>query len=962
MALTDDTGAYVLPGVPAGAQTVVASYPGRGDDSTQVQVAYASTTQANALSLVTPPPGTLSIAGRIVLSGETDQSGVQLVLVGPASQTFFTSASGSYSFTQLPAGAYTLTASAADTVERVQQRAITLTNAGATGQDLTFLPAGAIEGTAAISGVPASGVVVYAQGTSVSAVTDANGHYRLAPLQSGRAYVVQGLSQGALSQPVTTGTVVRAQTTSAALLVLAPSVDTAQLKGAATLVSGGSPAGLQVSLKGAGAPITATSGSDGSFTLSAPTGLYDLEVIGDGYSEHLPAGVLVGGTGYLWSDGLVPLAPFELQAGSRVVSVAQEMSVSNASASPDLADLAFLEGSDCDGADSKSSASSCQQRVVFISGGTVRRFDDVGALAMKVGPNHTVVWTSQQTGGPGNDNVLRIGYVDGRQFVFAGHHPQSTFATPRGQWLLSTDYIGSDQQQRLISFDTLNPGPIAVLEAHGVQQKALMRFSPDGTRVVWTRPASELQSNQGSTFAVGLSAGCADGSESCVNELGPATGNLVFNGASTAIAFGDSSGNLKLASADGAVIQTLATNASYGFDVLTRSDGSDAIVWRSDDANGTTSTLSIAEFKLDAAPFVLATAPAGQLDVQQVGDGLVIEAGSGASAQLLAGPISTTQAPRVLDGSAAPYWTGNDTIWFLTDIDSGTGAGALRAAKVVSGAASVIDVSGVTGVLGLDAAGARAAWLKLAGTSELWTGLADGTHRLRLASSSTASQAFFSSDSQRVAWSDQDGALWLGDTALANSAGLVSARGGPGYLGFLADDRVWQASSDGASNFRIAASTAGAVTSTSYSFDGISGVFPAEDGSGLFLEPAKIDASVCTDRFCSTSSHLQLWRLASGAPALVELEEYVNNVHLSPDGLRALWVTLDGSALLKTDQAPSPPGFMKAAFVRGQETRTLQSLSVNGAWLDATHFAGRRAGTPAPLSVQDGIYVGVAPW
>ena len=159
--------------------------------------------------------GTATLAGKVVLTGGSNSSGVSVTLGGPTAGSSVTAADGSYSFSKLAAGDYLVTAVVADSVEKAQVVKVKVAETGAPGV-MTFTLLGTVKGTASIDGNAGNaGIRVSVLGTDSSAVTDATG-----------GYVISGLSLGAhtlsasatdFAAVTTTVTLVRGTTTAAPL-------------------------------------------------------------------------------------------------------------------------------------------------------------------------------------------------------------------------------------------------------------------------------------------------------------------------------------------------------------------------------------------------------------------------------------------------------------------------------------------------------------------------------------------------------------------------------------------------------------------------------------------------------------------------------------------------------------------------------------------------------------------------
>jgi len=109
-ATTDASGAYLLEDVPLGAVTIVASHSGFTPDTVEMVLDSVLTDVDFYLFGV---PVFYTVDGTITLEGETDYSGIEVILTNSISytDTVSTPASGDYSFAMVEPGVYDLTAS-----------------------------------------------------------------------------------------------------------------------------------------------------------------------------------------------------------------------------------------------------------------------------------------------------------------------------------------------------------------------------------------------------------------------------------------------------------------------------------------------------------------------------------------------------------------------------------------------------------------------------------------------------------------------------------------------------------------------------------------------------------------------------------------------------------------------------------------------------------------------------------
>lgn len=118
------------------------------------------------------------LSGTVTVEG-APLAGVTVTVSGPMSRTVTTGADGTYAIPRLLTGSYEV--SAAKFGYDTATAAVTITAAQAATADvpMTRKPAGVVSGAVTTAGTPERGATVLAEGTPVSAVTDANGRYSM---------------------------------------------------------------------------------------------------------------------------------------------------------------------------------------------------------------------------------------------------------------------------------------------------------------------------------------------------------------------------------------------------------------------------------------------------------------------------------------------------------------------------------------------------------------------------------------------------------------------------------------------------------------------------------------------------------------------------------------------------------------------------------------------------------------
>jgi len=334
--VTNDSGAYLLEQVPVGSFDVVASYPDRASatTATAVQVTWGQTTTAPALSLgpAVDAIGTVQGTAQFIAgpSGTPiDSSGIVVTLSGPISGVMLTPSSGAYSFSNLVAGSYTLTASASSTAEGQQTQSFTIASDApfVAGENFNFTQVGSASGKVATTdGTAVAGALVVAQGSSQSAVSDASGKFLLSGLGANQPAMLSASAAGSSSTPVSV-TIAYGQTTAAGTLTLSNAVQAnVAIAGKLSLYGGpfgSTPDASTISAEWNGVQAgTTDADSAGNWSADLPIGFYSLSFTDSSgvRAGSIPSTVVLPGGGFVAQEQLYPLTtPYELEYGKQVV-------------------------------------------------------------------------------------------------------------------------------------------------------------------------------------------------------------------------------------------------------------------------------------------------------------------------------------------------------------------------------------------------------------------------------------------------------------------------------------------------------------------------------------------------------------------------------------------------------------------------------------------------------------------
>ena len=285
---TDATGKYTLTNVVPGTYTITTSASGYTTQSaTAVGVSPGATTTEN-VALV-PQPGSITGTVTDVVTGQP-VAGATVSYAGPKSTTgsATTATNGTYSFTSLPEGGYSVSASANGYVSWTGSAVVT--PGSTTPEPIALTPqSGGISGrvtSSAGSKGPLAGAVVSYSGPSGtgSTTTAADGTYSLTNLVEGGYQVTASATNFA---PLTATVPVPAGATAAQSFALAPG--SSSITGTVTDSATGTPiAGAVVACSGG----SATTNGSGVYTLSslAPA-TYSLTVSAGGYATSPAASV-----------------------------------------------------------------------------------------------------------------------------------------------------------------------------------------------------------------------------------------------------------------------------------------------------------------------------------------------------------------------------------------------------------------------------------------------------------------------------------------------------------------------------------------------------------------------------------------------------------------------------------------------------------------------------------------------
>lgn len=271
--VTGDDGTFSVGSLPDGRYVVRATVAGA---DVEEQTATTTITQGKA----SPEPvlsfraSTAKVTGRVVLADGSEASDLTVVAVGPETRSARTATDGSFTFEGLKTGGYVVSVEAKDTKEGRVSVGVNASGA-APAIELRLTPVGRIGGAVTYNSMPAAGVPVMVTGTSLSAVTDAQGRFFLEGVPTGmQALLARVGSEPFFRSATATVTIVRGANPDQALTLTDDPPRTGTVTGVITFHGPRSPRDITISAPGTSA--TAQPAVNGAYSLTLPVGVWDV--------------------------------------------------------------------------------------------------------------------------------------------------------------------------------------------------------------------------------------------------------------------------------------------------------------------------------------------------------------------------------------------------------------------------------------------------------------------------------------------------------------------------------------------------------------------------------------------------------------------------------------------------------------------------------------------------------------
>lgn len=272
--VTNSEGAFTFAGLPDGEYVVRATL--RDAD---VEELSAATTISNGGTAAPEPvlafkASAATVTGRVVFADGSEAGNLSVIATGPETVGTRTEVNGSFTFSKIKNGAYVISVEVRDTREGRVGIGVAADGTKDVGE-LRLTPVGQLKGVATFGGMPAAGVTVWVPGTSVSSVTDGVGAFSLVDVPTGNQTVIAKIGEEPFTRSINAAvTVVRGVNPDLQLTLMDDPPKTGTIQGTITFRGPRDPRNIQLSVLGTS--VTGTPSANGTYTLMAPVGEWEV--------------------------------------------------------------------------------------------------------------------------------------------------------------------------------------------------------------------------------------------------------------------------------------------------------------------------------------------------------------------------------------------------------------------------------------------------------------------------------------------------------------------------------------------------------------------------------------------------------------------------------------------------------------------------------------------------------------
>jgi parallel beta-helix repeat protein len=283
---TDSNGNYSFSGLASGTYTIMPSKSGLNFSPASRSVTISASDATSQNFTASAIPSTFSISGTV--SPSADGGGTTVTLGGAAEMTAATDTNGSYTFSNLATGSYTLTPSKSGYGFSPASQNVTITTANITGENFTAAanappPTFSVSGTLSPSTNGSGATLTISGAASATTTADSSGNYSFSGLPSG-SYTVTPTKDGFSFTPNTESANVTSSNVMGENFTASENSSTSMFSIAGTITPTANGTGVTVTLGGS-ASLTATTDNNGNYTFNnLPIGNYTVTPSKTGFS------------------------------------------------------------------------------------------------------------------------------------------------------------------------------------------------------------------------------------------------------------------------------------------------------------------------------------------------------------------------------------------------------------------------------------------------------------------------------------------------------------------------------------------------------------------------------------------------------------------------------------------------------------------------------------------------------